>query len=54
LQEPIETERRLLEATVTADLTKPEREYLLSALAKIHRSACDLLDGMIDHHSLGS
>jgi DNA-binding MarR family transcriptional regulator len=54
LQEPIETERRLLEATVTADLTKPEREYLLSALAKIHRSACDLLDGTIDHDSLGS
>jgi DNA-binding MarR family transcriptional regulator len=49
LQEPIESERRLLEDTVTADLTKPEREHLLSALAKIHRSACDLLDGPIDH-----
>jgi DNA-binding MarR family transcriptional regulator len=55
LQEPIETERRLLEDTVTADLTKPEREYLLSALAKIHRSASDLLDAMIDHDgSLGN
>jgi DNA-binding MarR family transcriptional regulator len=54
LQEPIESERRLLEDTVTADLTKPEREHLLSALAKIHRSACDLLDGPIDHDSAGS
>ena len=54
LQEPIETERRLLEDTVTADLTKPERAYLLSALAKIHRSACDLLDGTIDQDSLGN
>jgi DNA-binding MarR family transcriptional regulator len=49
LQEPIEAERRLLEDKVTADLTQPEREHLLSALAKIHRSACDLLDGPIDH-----
>jgi DNA-binding MarR family transcriptional regulator len=49
LQEPIEAERRLLEDTVTANLTKPEREHLLSALAKIYRSACDLLDGPIDH-----
>jgi DNA-binding MarR family transcriptional regulator len=49
LQGPIETERRLLEDTVTADLTEHEREYLLSALAKIHRSACDLLDATIDH-----
>ncbi|HEY2697239.1 MAG TPA: MarR family transcriptional regulator [Pseudonocardiaceae bacterium] len=49
LQEPIEAERRLLENTVTANLTKPEREHLLSALAKVHRSACDLLDGTTDH-----
>lgn len=49
LREPIEAERRLLEDRVTADLTKPEREYLLSALAKIHRSAGNLLDGAIDH-----
>jgi DNA-binding MarR family transcriptional regulator len=49
LQEPIETERRLLEDAVTAELTEPEREHLLSALAKIHRAACDLLDGAIDH-----
>jgi DNA-binding MarR family transcriptional regulator len=50
LQEPIETERRWLEETVTADLTEPEHEHLLSALAKIHRSASDLLDGAIDHN----
>lgn len=49
LQEPIEAERRLLEDKLTADLTKPEREHLLSALAKIHRSARDLLDGPIGH-----
>jgi DNA-binding MarR family transcriptional regulator len=49
LREPIEAERRLLEDKLTADLTKPEREYLLSALAKIHRSACELLDEPIDH-----
>jgi DNA-binding MarR family transcriptional regulator len=48
LREPIETERQLLEDTITAALTEPEREHLLSALAKIHRSACDLLDGAID------
>jgi hypothetical protein len=42
LREPIEAERRLLEDKLTADLTKPEREHLLSALAKIYRSALDL------------
>jgi DNA-binding MarR family transcriptional regulator len=49
LREPIEAERRSLEDAVTANLTKPEREHLLSALAKIHRSASDLLAGPIDH-----
>ncbi|MCX5207809.1 MarR family winged helix-turn-helix transcriptional regulator [Kitasatospora sp. NBC_00240] len=43
LQEPVEAERRSLEEKVTADLTDAEREALLSALAKIHRSASDLL-----------
>jgi DNA-binding MarR family transcriptional regulator len=49
LQKPIEAERRLLEDKVTADLTDSEREHLLSALAKIHRSACEVLDEPIDH-----
>jgi MarR family transcriptional regulator, organic hydroperoxide resistance regulator len=42
LREPIEAERRLMEEKVTADLTHAERKHLLSALAKIHRSASDL------------
>jgi MarR family transcriptional regulator, organic hydroperoxide resistance regulator len=45
LREPVEEERRLLDRQVTADLTATEREHLLRALAKIHRSASDLLDG---------
>jgi MarR family transcriptional regulator, organic hydroperoxide resistance regulator len=48
LQKPIETERRLLEDKVTADLTDTEREHLMSALAKIHRSASALLGGPVD------
>ena len=44
LQEPIEQERQLLEEKVTAGLTEREREQLLSALAKIHRSASELQD----------
>jgi len=43
LREPVEAERRQLEAQVTADLTDLEREHLMTALAKIHRSAADLL-----------
>jgi MarR family transcriptional regulator, organic hydroperoxide resistance regulator len=43
LREPIEAERRLLEDTLTEDLTATERKHLMSALAKIHRSASDLL-----------
>jgi MarR family transcriptional regulator, organic hydroperoxide resistance regulator len=45
LHKPIETERRLLEEKITANLTATERRYLMSALAKIHRSASDLLGG---------
>jgi DNA-binding MarR family transcriptional regulator len=45
LQEPIEEERRLLEEKITEDLTATEREHLMSALAKIHRSASNLLGG---------
>ncbi|MET7462966.1 MarR family transcriptional regulator [Nonomuraea sp. NPDC005501] len=44
LQEPIEKERRSIEEQVTADLTRSEREHLLSALTKIHRSANALLN----------
>lgn len=45
LQEPLEAERRLLEEKITESLTAAEREHLMSALAKFHRSATDLLDG---------
>jgi DNA-binding MarR family transcriptional regulator len=48
LREPIEAARRSLEDTVTADLTAAERKHLLSALAKIHRAAGELLDAPID------
>ncbi|WP_406230674.1 MarR family winged helix-turn-helix transcriptional regulator [Nocardia sp. NBC_01009] len=48
LREPVESERRSLEEVITADLTATEREYLLSALAKIHRAATDLLHGSAD------
>lgn len=43
LQGPIEAERRLIEETVTADLTAAEREHLMSALAKVQRSASTML-----------
>lgn len=49
LQEPIEAERRLMEEKLTADLTETEREHLMKALAKIHRSASDLLGSPSDH-----
>jgi DNA-binding MarR family transcriptional regulator len=49
LREPVEAERRLMEERLTADLTETEREHLMKALAKIHQSACDLLDGLADH-----
>jgi MarR family transcriptional regulator, organic hydroperoxide resistance regulator len=44
LRAPIETERRLMEEKVTADLNAAERKHLLSALAKIRRAATSLLD----------
>ena len=43
LQLPVEAERRHIEAAVTADLTDAERELLMSALARIQRSAIGLL-----------
>jgi MarR family transcriptional regulator, organic hydroperoxide resistance regulator len=49
LQEPVEAERRLMEEKLTADLTETEREHLMTALAKIHRSASDLLGNPGDH-----
>lgn len=49
LQEPVEAERRFLEEKVTANLTETEREALLSALAKIHQSASELLGQPINH-----
>ncbi|WP_406317128.1 MarR family winged helix-turn-helix transcriptional regulator [Streptosporangium sp. NBC_01639] len=51
LQAPIEKERRLLEEQVTADLTDAEREHLLSALTKIHRSAAALLNAPADQRN---
>jgi DNA-binding MarR family transcriptional regulator len=48
LRGPVETERRLMEEKITADLTETEREHLLSALAKIHRSASALLTSPTD------
>ncbi|SNS09091.1 DNA-binding transcriptional regulator, MarR family [Streptosporangium subroseum] len=51
LQAPIEKERRLLEEQVTADLTEAEREHLLSALTKIHRSATALRDAPVDQRN---
>ncbi|MFF4414521.1 MarR family winged helix-turn-helix transcriptional regulator [Streptosporangium sp. NPDC001559] len=49
LREPIEAERRSLEEKVTADLTETEREHLMDTLAKIHKSAIDLLGDPADH-----
>lgn len=43
LQKPVETERQHLEDRITKDLTETERAVLLSALAKIQRSAAALL-----------
>ena len=43
LEAPVEEERRQLETQVTADLTDTEREFLMRALAKIQRSAADLV-----------
>lgn len=43
LQEPVEAERRSLEEQITADLTEAELRCLMTALAKVHKSASDLL-----------
>jgi DNA-binding MarR family transcriptional regulator len=43
LQEPVERDRRRLEAEVTAGLTDGERELLLRALEKVRESALRLL-----------
>ncbi|MFF1674497.1 MarR family winged helix-turn-helix transcriptional regulator [Streptomyces sp. NPDC058256] len=48
LQKPVEAERRLIEEKVTADLTEAERESLITALAKVHRTATELLGEPID------
>ena len=48
LQGPVEAERRSLEERVTADLTGAEREQLIRALAKIHRTATDLLGDPVE------
>jgi DNA-binding MarR family transcriptional regulator len=48
LQGPIESERRALEEKVTADLTATERKHLMSALAKIERSASKLLKRTVE------
>ena len=45
LREPVEAERRQLEEKITEDLTATERKHLMSALAKIHRSASGPLGG---------
>lgn len=43
LQGPVEAERRNLEKKLTANLTETERHHLMTALAKIHKTANDLL-----------
>ncbi|MDI2131097.1 MarR family winged helix-turn-helix transcriptional regulator [Yinghuangia seranimata] len=44
LRGPVEAERRALEERVTADLTEAELAQLLSALAKVQRTASALLE----------
>ncbi|MFB7724351.1 MarR family winged helix-turn-helix transcriptional regulator [Nocardia sp. NPDC056100] len=48
LRRPVEAERKALEDSVTAALTATERADLMSALAKIHRAATELLGGPIE------
>jgi DNA-binding MarR family transcriptional regulator len=43
LRKPVEAERRAIDRKVTRDLTGAEREHVISALTKIHRSAQELL-----------
>jgi MarR family transcriptional regulator, organic hydroperoxide resistance regulator len=49
LREPVEAERRSLEEKITEDLTTAERKYLMSALAKIYRSASELPGDPAEH-----
>lgn len=49
LREPVEAERQALEEKVTADLTETERGHLMAALAKVCRSASDLLGDPANH-----
>jgi MarR family transcriptional regulator, organic hydroperoxide resistance regulator len=49
LREPVEAERRFLEQKITENLTATERRYLVSALAKIYRSASDLPGDPVEH-----
>ncbi|GAB2557394.1 MarR family winged helix-turn-helix transcriptional regulator [Nocardia heshunensis] len=49
LREPVESDRKALSDKVTADLTAVERKHLMSALAKIHHAATELLGGPSDH-----
>jgi DNA-binding MarR family transcriptional regulator len=49
LREPVETEFRAMEEEITGNLTAAEREHLLRALTKIHRSARGLLSQPVDH-----
>ncbi|MTE14050.1 MarR family winged helix-turn-helix transcriptional regulator [Nocardia aurantiaca] len=49
LREPVEADRKALSDKVTAELTATERRHLMSALAKIHRAATDLLGEPLDH-----
>jgi DNA-binding MarR family transcriptional regulator len=53
LREPVESERRLIEQQVTENLTETEREHLMSALAKIHQSASDLLGRPLEQVDAG-
>ncbi len=49
LRGPVEAERRSLEDKITENLTAAERKYLMSALAKIYRSASELPGGPAEH-----
>ncbi|MEU1515638.1 MarR family winged helix-turn-helix transcriptional regulator [Streptomyces sp. NPDC005811] len=49
LRKPVEEERRSIEEKVTADLTEAELASLLTALAKVHRAASELLREPTDH-----
>jgi MarR family transcriptional regulator, organic hydroperoxide resistance regulator len=53
LRKPIETERRLIEEKLTANLTPSERRHPLSALAKIHHTATNLAENRADRDEAG-